>query len=102
MYAGTKGAIIAWTREVGIELAKETECVLVRVANTGPGIPPADRGRTFERFYRGDKSRSGRVDGVGLGLSISREIVRAHGGELTLESNDENLTRFAVKLPVPA
>ena len=74
----------------------------MRVANTGPGIPPAGRDRIFERFYRGDKSRSGRVDGVGLGLSLSREIVRAHGGELTLECSDENLTRFAVKLPVPA
>jgi two-component system, OmpR family, heavy metal sensor histidine kinase CusS len=68
------------------------------VANTGPGIPPADRDRIFERFYRADPSRSGRVDGVGLGLSLSREIIRAHGGELSLEGCTDGLTRFAMEL----
>ena len=70
---------------IRFELARETGRVLVRVANTGPGIPPADRDRIFERFYRADPSRSGRVDGVGLGLSLSREILRAHGGDLVLD-----------------
>jgi two-component system, OmpR family, heavy metal sensor histidine kinase CusS len=70
------------------------------VANTGPGIPAADRGRIFERFYRADPSRSSRVDGVGLGLSLSREIIRAHGGDLTLEDRNDGLTQFAVALPL--
>ena len=74
----------------------------MRVSNTGPGIPPADRGRIFERFYRADPSRSGRVDGVGLGLSLSREIIRAHGGDLTLEDSGNGLTQFTVELPAQA
>jgi len=84
---------------IRFELAQEAQRVLVRVANTGPGIAPADRERVFERFYRADPSRSDGVDGVGLGLSLSREIIRAHGGELILESSDDGLTRFAVMLP---
>ena len=74
----------------------------MRVANTGPAIPPADRARLFERFYRADPSRSGRVDGVGLGLSLSREIIRAHGGDLALESSKDGLTQFLVQVPIPA
>jgi len=87
---------------IRFELAKEMGRVLVRVSNTGPGIPPADRGRIFERFYRTDLSRSVRVDGVGLGLSLSREIIRAHGGDLTLEETREGLTQLAVELPARA
>jgi len=83
---------------VRFDLLREAEHVLVRIANTGPGIPPADRDRIFERFYRADPARSGRVDGTGLGLSLSREIIRAHQGELSLEASDLQMTQFAVKL----
>ncbi|MCU0782564.1 MAG: ATP-binding protein [Verrucomicrobia bacterium] len=84
---------------IRFELATEANHIAVRVANSGPGIPPADRERIFERFYRADKSRSGRVDGVGLGLSLSREIIRTHGGELSLEDSEDGFTCFAAKLP---
>ena len=86
--------------QIRFELAKEAGRILVRVANTGPGISPADRGRIFERFYRADQSRSHRMDGVGLGLSLSREIIRAHGGELNLEDSPDGRTQFVVELPV--
>jgi len=69
------------------------------VANTGAPIPLADQDRIFERFYRADPARSGRVAGTGLGLSLAREIIRAHGGDLSLEASEDNVTRFAVKLP---
>ncbi len=70
------------------------------ISNTGPGIPLADQGRIFERFYRGDKSRGRRVDGAGLGLSLAREIARAHGGDLVLVQSDAQLTTFALTLPM--
>jgi heavy metal sensor kinase len=85
---------------IGFELAKEADRVFVRVANTGSGIPPEDRERIFERFYRGNKSRSGQGGGVGLGLSLSREIIRAHGGELVLEERDDDLPCFAAELSI--
>ena len=58
---------------------------VVTIGNTGHGISAADRPRVFERFYRGDPARHrDRASGVGLGLGLSREILRAHGGDLTL------------------
>jgi two-component system, OmpR family, heavy metal sensor histidine kinase CusS len=84
---------------VRFDLLREGTQFVLRVANTGVPIPPADRERIFERFYRADPSRSGRIDGTGLGLSLAREIIRAHGGDLSLEASDVHLTQFAVKLP---
>ncbi len=84
---------------IRFELARATGRAVVRVANTGPGIPTADRDRIFERFYRADPSHSDRVDGVGLGLSLSREILRAHGGDLLLAPAGESLTVFVASLP---
>ena len=86
---------------IRFELTQDSEQIQVHVANTGPGIPDLDRGRIFERFFRTDQSRSHRVEGVGLGLSLSREIIRAHGGELILEERGDDLTRFKAVLPLP-
>ncbi len=56
----------------------------VQVSDTGPGIPPAELGRIFERFYQTDKARSGgNMRGLGLGLTIAREIIQAHGGVIS-------------------
>ncbi|HVS50938.1 MAG TPA: ATP-binding protein [Opitutaceae bacterium] len=73
--------------------------VLVFVENSGPPIPAPDRERIFERFFRADPSRSGRSGGAGLGLSLAREIVRAHGGEVILVASDGELNRFVARLP---
>ena len=73
----------------------------VTVRNTGPGIPAADHSRIFERFYRGDPARRhGRVAGIGLGLSLSREILRAHGGDLTLNASNTEYTEFVATIPL--
>lgn len=69
------------------------------VGDTGPGIPPEDLSRIFERFYQVDKSRAGQA-GAGLGLTISKEIVEAHGGTLRAESVVGLGSRFIVRLPV--
>lgn len=86
--------------KIRFELTTEKQSALVHVANTGPAIPESDRERIFERFYRADKSRSGRVEGTGLGLSLAREIIRAHGGALGLARTGEDWTEFAVSLPL--
>jgi signal transduction histidine kinase len=71
----------------------------VRVANASMGIPPADRERIFERFYRADVARNRRIEGIGLGLSLSREIARAHGGELRLDPPRPGEVSFSLTLP---
>ena len=61
--------------------------VLVEVADTGPGLPPQDLPRVFERFFRGDRSRaSSTAGGTGLGLAIAKHVVEAHGGKIWVES----------------
>ncbi len=72
--------------------------VLLRVRDTGPGIPPEDLPHVFERFYRGDKARS--LDGAsGLGLAIARSLVEAHGGRITAENAPGGGAQFTVSLP---
>ena len=73
---------------------------VLRVENTGPGIPLEDQERIFDRFHRVDPSRTRSLGGVGLGLSLAREIARAHGGELTLESSNPSGTVFVLRLPI--
>jgi heavy metal sensor kinase len=73
--------------------------ILFTVGNTGPGIPPADQPKIFERFYRVQPSAGSPADGIGLGLSLAREIIRAHGGELVLQENSGNWTVFQMQLP---
>lgn len=69
---------------------------IVKVSDTGIGIPKKHQKRVFERFYRVDKSRSKDTGGTGLGLAIVKHIVEHHRGELTLES-DNNGTTFTIK-----
>jgi len=75
--------------------------VTIHVEDTGPGIPPEELTRIFERFYQLDHARrGGKERGAGLGLAISREIVAAHGGALTAQSVVGRGTRFTVRIPV--
>ena len=70
----------------------------VEVLDGGPGIPPEDLGRVFERFYRVDKSRS-RPGGTGLGLAIVKHLVGLHGGQVHVENRPTGGSRFVVTLP---
>jgi signal transduction histidine kinase len=70
------------------------------VADDGPGIPPAERDRVFERFTRLDDARSAGSGGAGLGLAIARDIAERHGGTLTLEPEDSAGARFVFRLPI--
>jgi two-component system phosphate regulon sensor histidine kinase PhoR len=73
-------------------------CTL-EVMDDGPGIPPEDIPRIFERFYRVDKGRSRELGGTGLGLSIVKHIVESHGGTLHVESRLGVGTRFVIRIP---
>lgn len=73
--------------------------VLIQVSDTGTGIPPAEQGKIFERFYRVDDARSREVGGTGLGLSIAKHLVEAHGGRIEVESEMGRGSTFSVLLP---
>lgn len=84
---------------IRISADKEAGVMAVRVANTGEGIPEADREHVFERFRRGP-AVGGNVSGHGLGLNIARELARAHGGDLCLKQSDPGWIEFELRLPV--
>ncbi|MCA1954525.1 MAG: HAMP domain-containing protein [Anaerolinea sp.] len=87
--------------EVSITLRQVGEQAQVIVRDTGPGIAPADLPHIFERFYRGERSRTRRKgSGFGLGLSISYWIVRNHGGTIEVTSQEGEGSTFCVWLPL--
>ena len=91
-----------YTQDGGVILVQcsfiSDQCVLT-VRDNGPGIPPEDLTRIFERFYRADKSRSRADGGTGLGLSIARKIAQAHGGDLAADNHPEGGAVFTLNLP---
>ena len=74
--------------------------VVIEVEDDGPGIPPGELERVFEPFYRGEPSRNRETGGVGLGLPIARNILRAHGGDVTLANRPMSGVKATVSLPV--
>lgn len=84
--------------KIDVALAQNSSgTVLISVSDTGIGISPEELPHIFERFYRGDQSRS--TSGIGLGLSLSMAIARAHGGDITATSISGGGSTFTVSLP---
>ena len=82
-----------------MEVAKDNDHVMIAVSDTGVGIPAQDLPYIFDRFYRLDESRTSNTGGSGLGLSIAKDIVEAHGGTIKAYS-EECMVTFTVSIPV--
>ena len=85
---------------IGLELSAREGTAELAITNTGPAITADDQDQVFARFYRADHARSRRADGIGLGLSIAREIARAHGGDVALVESVDDRTVFCLTLPL--
>ena len=89
------------SRPVEIEVEEGEGGILVRVRDDGPGIPEADLPNLFEPFYRVDRSRSRKTGGYGLGLSICKRIMEAHGGSIAVMNNHGRGACFILTFPKP-
>jgi hypothetical protein len=78
----------------------DARMVVVEIEDDGPGIPAADLDRVFEPFHRGEPSRNRETGGVGLGLPIARNIMRAHGGDVVIANRAPCGLKATVTLPV--
>jgi two-component system sensor histidine kinase KdpD len=85
--------------EISVSAEPQGAFVAVHVKDTGPGIPEAEQAAVFEKFYRGQAHRN-RISGTGMGLTIAREIVHAHGGEIWLQSRTGDGAQFSFTLPL--
>jgi len=85
--------------DIGITITEQSPDVIIKVWDTGPGIPPGDIDRVFERFYRVDKTRSREQGGTGLGLSIVKHLVDLHGGTVGITSKPGTGAEFFFTLP---
>jgi two-component system sensor histidine kinase KdpD len=82
---------------VDISVARDDSVLVISVADRGPGIAPGEENKVFEKFYRGPRTRPG---GIGLGLSIARQLVEAHGGEIVAQNRGDGGARFSMRLPL--
>ena len=82
-------------REIAIEAEYKDGGAIIRVIDTGPGIPDYARAELFEPFKGSQKP-----GGSGLGAAISAEIIRAHGGDITLDRSDASGTAFTITIPM--
>jgi PAS domain S-box-containing protein len=85
---------------VDVRVSEQDGQAVIEVGDTGIGIPEDEQGQLFERFFRAERAKMDQIRGVGLGLPIAREIVRAHGGDITLESTEGEGTELEVRLPL--
>ena len=83
-----------------IDIRRVDDHVRFAVEDRGPGIPPHERRHVFGRFARGERARSSSAGGTGLGLALTEEHVRLHGGRVALEDSDDGGARFVIEVPI--
>lgn len=89
-----------YAEHVSVRAGHRGDAVEITIDDDGPGIPEQHRGEVFKPFYRVDPSRNPETGGVGLGLTITRDVVRGHGGEIELDDSPGGGLRARIKLPV--
>jgi two-component system osmolarity sensor histidine kinase EnvZ len=94
------GNAVRYGKHVSVQAGRRDDAVEVLIDDDGPGIPPERREEVFKAFVRLEGSRNPKTGGVGLGMTIARDIVRAHGGEVLLEDSPLGGLRVRVRLPV--
>jgi two-component system, OmpR family, sensor histidine kinase KdpD len=82
---------------IDVSVARDDSMLVISVADRGPGLAPGEENKVLEKFYRGPRTRPG---GIGLGLSIARQLVEAHGGEIVVQNREEGGSRFSIRLPL--
>jgi two-component system sensor histidine kinase KdpD len=87
-------------RPIDLSVRLEKDRLVVEVADQGPGLPPEDLPRLFDKFYRGPQN--GKTAGAGLGLSICKGFVEIHGGTITAENRPQGGALFRFTLPLPS
>jgi signal transduction histidine kinase len=87
--------------QVSVAVTTNDGHLVVEVGDTGIGMSDEDREHVFEKFYRAKDTRVAKITGSGLGLAIAREVVRMHGGEITVESELNRGSTFTLELPIP-
>ena len=90
---------IKYGHQARVTLENDQDGILIRIDDNGPGIPEEFLDDAFKPFQRLDASRNRETGGTGLGLTLARTIIRAHGGDIALSNRDEGGLSVEVKLP---
>ncbi len=91
---------LRYARHVRVHAQRSGEAIVVCIDDDGPGIPARLREAVFKPFYRMEESRNPHTGGIGLGLTIARDVVRGHGGDISLDDSPQGGLRARVRLPV--
>jgi signal transduction histidine kinase len=87
-------------RSIQVQVERSDGVAEVRVKDRGPGVPAGLENRIFEQFFRADDSLSSGIQGSGLGLTLARQIARAHGGDVTYAPRPKGGSCFTLTLPL--